>query len=77
MSSLTSPAFAATQYALLRSLYALPGKLVGGLSGFMVDAFGYPTFFVATSAIGIPVVVLSLMVWRMQGREAEKAPASV
>jgi hypothetical protein len=30
MSSLTSPAFAATQYALLSSLYALPGKFVGG-----------------------------------------------
>ncbi len=29
MSSLTSPAFAATQYALLSSLYALPGKFVG------------------------------------------------
>ena len=30
MSSLTSPAYAAAQYALLSSLYALPGKLVGG-----------------------------------------------
>jgi PAT family beta-lactamase induction signal transducer AmpG len=42
MSSLVSPAFAATQYALLSSLYALPGKLIGGLSGVMVDEFGYP-----------------------------------
>ena len=30
MSSLVSPGFAATQYALLSSLYALPGKFVGG-----------------------------------------------
>jgi PAT family beta-lactamase induction signal transducer AmpG len=64
MSSLTSPAFAATQYALLSSLYALPGKLVGGLSGLMVDSFGYPTFFATTSLIGIPVAVLCLIVWR-------------
>jgi len=64
MSSLTSPAFAATQYALLSSLYALPGKLVGGLSGFMVDSFGYPAFFATTSLIGIPVAVLCLIVWR-------------
>jgi PAT family beta-lactamase induction signal transducer AmpG len=64
MSSLTSPAFAATQYALLSSLYALPGKIVGGLSGLMVDSFGYPIFFVMTSVIGIPVVLLSLIVWR-------------
>ncbi len=74
MSSLVSQEFAATQYALLSSLYALPGKLIGGLSGVMVDEFGYVHFFLATAAIGIPVVVLSLMVWRMQGREVE-APA--
>jgi PAT family beta-lactamase induction signal transducer AmpG len=64
MSSLTSPAFAATQYALLSSLYALPGKLIGGLSGLMVDSFGYPLFFVMTSTIGIPIVLLSLIIWR-------------
>ncbi len=64
MSSLTSPAYAAAQYALLSSLYALPGKLVGGLSGLMVDTFGYPTFFVITSAIGIPGALLCLYVWR-------------
>ena len=74
MSSLVSPAFAATQYALLSSLYALPGKVIGGLSGVMVDEFGYVKFFLATAAIGIPVVALSLTVWRMQAREVE-APA--
>ena len=75
MSSLVSPMFAATQYALLSSLYALPGKLIGGLSGVMVDEFGYVRFFLATAAIGIPVVALSLTVWRMQGRVAVEAPA--
>ena len=60
MSSLTSPAFVATQYALLSSLYALPGKFVGGQSGAMVDAYGYPTFFVMTSAVGVPVILLCL-----------------
>jgi PAT family beta-lactamase induction signal transducer AmpG len=65
MSSLVSPAFAATQYALLSSLYALPGKFVGGLSGVMVDGFGYVKFFIATATIGIPVVILTLVVWRL------------
>jgi MFS transporter, PAT family, beta-lactamase induction signal transducer AmpG len=37
MSSLTSTAFTATQYALFSSFYALPGKLLGGLSGIFVD----------------------------------------
>jgi PAT family beta-lactamase induction signal transducer AmpG len=39
MSSLTSKAFTATQYALFSSFYALPGKLLGGLSGLLVDWF--------------------------------------
>jgi len=39
MSSLTSKAFTATQYALFSSFYALPGKLLGGLSGVLVDWF--------------------------------------
>ncbi|MGA2491897.1 MAG: MFS transporter [Roseiarcus sp.] len=74
MSSLVSPAFAATQYALLSSLYALPGKFVGGLSGVMVDAFGYVKFFVATATIGIPVVALTLIVWRLAVREKIEQP---
>jgi PAT family beta-lactamase induction signal transducer AmpG len=39
MSSLTNRSFTATQYALFSSFYALPGKLLGGLSGFLVDWF--------------------------------------
>jgi PAT family beta-lactamase induction signal transducer AmpG len=39
MSSLTNKAFTATQYALFSSFYALPGKLLGGLSGVLVDWF--------------------------------------
>jgi PAT family beta-lactamase induction signal transducer AmpG len=64
MSGLTAPGFAATQYALLSSLYALPGKLVGGISGFIVASFGYATFFTLTAAVGIPVVLLCLLVGR-------------
>jgi MFS transporter, PAT family, beta-lactamase induction signal transducer AmpG len=78
MSSLTSPAYAAAQYALLSSLYALPGKLVGGLSGLMVDQFGYPLFFVFTAAIGIPGTLLCLYVWRgtPASRAEEEAPVA-
>jgi PAT family beta-lactamase induction signal transducer AmpG len=39
MSSLTSKSFTATQYALFSSFYAMPGKLLGGLSGILVDWF--------------------------------------
>jgi MFS transporter, PAT family, beta-lactamase induction signal transducer AmpG len=37
MSSLTSLGFTATQYALFSSLYALPGKLLGSVSGRIVE----------------------------------------
>ena len=73
MSSLTSPLYAAAQYALLSSLYALPGKLLGGFSGFAVAAFGYPAFFVATSCIGLPVAAICLAVWRAQARREAAA----
>jgi MFS transporter, PAT family, beta-lactamase induction signal transducer AmpG len=79
MSGLTSPAFAATQYALLSSLYALPGKFIGGFSGAVVDAYGYPTLFTATAAIGIPLVILCLVIRRdtlaMEAKEDEPEPA--
>jgi PAT family beta-lactamase induction signal transducer AmpG len=65
MSGLTAATVVATQYALLSSLYALPGKFVGGTSGFMVEAFGYPTFFTLTAAVGIPIALLALLLWRI------------
>ncbi|SCY52872.1 AmpG family muropeptide MFS transporter [Microvirga guangxiensis] len=64
MSGLTSPGFAATQYALLSSLYALPGKLIGGASGAVVDAYGYSLLFTGTAALGIPLAILCMIVRR-------------
>ncbi|TDR93270.1 AmpG family muropeptide MFS transporter [Enterovirga rhinocerotis] len=75
MSSLTGLGFAATQYALLSSLYALPGKLVSGLSGFMVAAWGFPVFFAATAAVGLPVVILAILFGRGEA-EKEAGPGS-
>jgi PAT family beta-lactamase induction signal transducer AmpG len=74
MSGLTAPGFAATQYALLSSLYALPGKLVGGISGFVVQAYGYATFFAMTAAVGIPVVILCLFLWPHTVEAEEETP---
>ena len=65
MSSLVAPRHAAAQYALFSSVYALPGKLVGGVSGFLVEDWGYPRFFATTATIGIPVALLCLWVWRL------------
>ncbi|HLH12864.1 MAG TPA: MFS transporter [Methylovirgula sp.] len=72
MSSLTSPAFAASQYALLSSLFALLGKFLGGLSGFAVKQIGFAGFFASTSLIGLPVAALCLFLWARQN-EARRA----
>jgi len=64
MSSLTSAKYTATQYAVLSSLYALPGKLLMGTSGFMVDALGYGDFFLYTATLSIPGLLLLLWLSR-------------
>jgi MFS transporter, PAT family, beta-lactamase induction signal transducer AmpG len=74
MSSLTSPAYAASQYALLSSLYALLGKFFGGLSGFAVHQIGFAKFFASTSLIGVPVAALCLFLWMRQGRAGRQLP---
>jgi PAT family beta-lactamase induction signal transducer AmpG len=37
-------------------------KLLGGYSGSMVDAIGYPSFFLFTAILGLPVLVLIIVV---------------
>jgi len=70
LSSLTSASYTATQYALFSSIYALPGKLLMGTSGFVVDAIGYPAFFVYTSTLGLPALVLLFFLARKMRQES-------
>lgn len=58
LSSLTNISFTATQYAIFSSLMTLVPKSIGGFSGSIVDAIGYPAFFLATALMGIPVLFL-------------------
>ena len=64
LSSLTSHAYTATQYALFSSLMTLPAKELGGFSGMMVDWQGYTLFFVYAAGLGIPAVLLSAYLLR-------------
>ncbi len=68
LSSLTSTAYTATQYALFSSLMTLPAQLLGGFSGVVVDHYGYTVFFIYASAVGLPAIVLVLLLMRYQGR---------
>jgi MFS transporter, PAT family, beta-lactamase induction signal transducer AmpG len=65
LSSLTSARYTATQYALFSSLYALPGKILEGFSGFVVDAVGYSWFFMYTAALSVPAL---LLLWLLHKR---------
>ncbi len=56
--ALTDKRFTAAQYALLSALAAVGRVYVGPASGVMVEAFGWPTFFVATVVAALPGLVL-------------------
>ncbi len=58
MSSLTNISYSATQYALLSSMMLLFPKWLAGFSGVAVNAVGYPSFFVGTALLGVPVLLL-------------------
>lgn len=85
LSGLTNAAYTATQYALFSSIMTLPGKLIAGYSGLVVDTLqaaapasnkfgGYAIFFVYTALLGIPAFVLALIVRRHFAQE--EAPPS-
>ena len=64
LSSLTNVSFTAMQYAVFSSLFSLVPKAFGGYSGAMVDSLGYPAFFLLTTLLGVPVLVLVLGISR-------------
>jgi len=66
LSSLTSISFTAVQYAIFSSLMTLFPKLLGGYSGGMVEELGYPSFFLVTALLGVPVILLILYLMQRQ-----------
>ncbi|KAA0011478.1 AmpG family muropeptide MFS transporter [Billgrantia pellis] len=72
ISSLTSRAYTATQYALFSSLMTLPGKFLSGFGGLVVATQGYATFFVIATALGLPAIFLAI--WISRDRELVPRP---
>jgi PAT family beta-lactamase induction signal transducer AmpG len=66
LSGLTNVNYTATQYALFSSLMTLPGKVISGFSGFIVESVDWFSFFIYASAMGIPGIVLAVIVVRRQ-----------
>ncbi len=65
LSRLSNIEFTAMQYAIFSSLMALLPRLIGGYSGSIVEASNYSTFFLITTLMGIPVI---LLVWWVSKR---------
>jgi PAT family beta-lactamase induction signal transducer AmpG len=61
LSSLCSPAFTATQYALLSSVAVVGRTLVGSSGGLLAEKFGWVPFFLLTTVVTVPALLL--LVW--------------
>lgn len=52
------PEHAATEYALLSSLFAFSREIAGAVSGFLAEGLGYPAFFLLTTLLALPALLL-------------------
>ena len=75
ISSLCSPEFTATQYALLASLALLGRTFVGSTSGVISEATGWVLFFLLTTVASLPALVVLVWVERRGARPSRRAPA--
>ncbi|MBS9777238.1 MAG: MFS transporter [Gammaproteobacteria bacterium] len=62
LSRLSNIEFTAMQYAIFSSLMALLPRLIGGYSGSIVESTDYQTFFLITTLMGVPVIMLVMAV---------------
>ncbi len=69
LSSLCSPAFTATQYALLSSLASVGRTLFASSGGVLAEALGWAPFFLLTTVVTVPALLLFF-------RIAQREPAS-
>jgi PAT family beta-lactamase induction signal transducer AmpG len=46
------------------SLANLPGKFVGGVSGYIVEATSYSAFFIMSALTVVPTLLLLWWLWR-------------
>ncbi|HEY3814595.1 MAG TPA: MFS transporter [Caulobacteraceae bacterium] len=82
MSSLTRPGYTATQYAFLTSVFALPGKIFKGFSGWIVESIqhsghslmeAYSLFFIGAGLTGIPSILLCFWLLAMRSKSQPSA----
>ncbi|MGA8743216.1 MAG: MFS transporter [Terracidiphilus sp.] len=76
LSSLCSPAFTATQFALLSSLASLSRTVVASSGGALSEKIGWAQFFLLTSVVGLPAILLIMWIGpRDDFRKKQREPA--
>ena len=73
LSALCSPAYTATQYALLSSLMAFARDMLAASSGWAAEALGWVGFFIFSTVLALPGLVL--LVWLMRRQALPDGPA--
>jgi PAT family beta-lactamase induction signal transducer AmpG len=76
ISDLCSPDFTATQYALLSSVAAVGRTLVASSAGVLADEFGWVRFFLLTTVVTIPALLLLAWIAR-SGNQVALSRATV
>jgi MFS transporter, PAT family, beta-lactamase induction signal transducer AmpG len=79
LSGLCSPAYTATQYALLSSLAAVGRTMLASSGGLLAASLGWVPFFMLTTVVTLPALLLLVWISRRNNVEAEPAvslPAS-
>lgn len=66
LSMLVNRQFTAVQYAMFSSVMTLFPKVLGGYSGGMVEHMGFANFYLMTTVIGIPVVLMLIYAQKRQ-----------
>jgi PAT family beta-lactamase induction signal transducer AmpG len=65
LSALCNLRFTATQYALLSALASIAGRfLTGTTAGSLIEAFGYVNFYLLTTAVALPGIILFWIMMR-------------
>ncbi|MBL4639591.1 MAG: MFS transporter [Kordiimonadaceae bacterium] len=62
--SLCNLSFTATQYALMSMLSSLGRGFFGGFSGVLADAMSWPQFFLLSTVMALPGLVVLMVLWK-------------
>ncbi len=73
MAQLCNIRFTATQYALLSSLSSIGRTFIASSAGFLVDCFGWATFYVISAIMGIPGMFFLLRMYQSRGKTSPPA----